>query len=140
MTNETLPVLWPAHAAIMSFTTLLLIISMFIVRNRSRDRMWFPKHQTLGTVSPFLMLLGLGVISYMLTAQDQVHFEVSHAWWGIVVIVLIFTVPTIGFVMMKKPGSKIPLKKIHVWVGRLTILGMIAVIVSGLFTAGLFSS
>lgn len=136
----TIPANWPVHATVMSFTTILLIIGMFIARNRSKDRFWLPKHQTLGVVSPFLMLIGFGSVSYMLLVEQQPHFEIPHAWYGLTVTVLTFLVPTLGFVMMKKPGSKMPLRKIHVWIGRLTILGMLGVIVSGLFAAGLFMS
>ena len=135
-----MPTIWPTHAAIMSFATVLLIISMFIARNKSNDRFWLPKHQTLGMVSPFLLLIGFGSVFYMLAITHQEHFDVPHAWSGAIVISLAFLAPIFGVVMMKKPGSKIPLRKIHVWLGRLTILAMFGVAASGLLTTGLFTS
>lgn len=136
----TMPTIWPTHAAIMAFATVLLIVSMFIARNKSHDRFWLPKHQVLGIVSPFLLLIGFGSVFYMLAITHQEHFDVPHAWFGAIVILVAFLVPILGFIMMKKPGSKIPLRKIHLWLGRLTILAMLAVAASGLFTTGLFAS
>jgi hypothetical protein len=53
---------------------------------------------------------------------------------------LIFIAHIVGVILLKKPGSAIPLTTIHVRFGRLTATAMIGIEKPGLFLAGFFAA
>jgi hypothetical protein len=128
------PKLWLIHAVLMGLGTLQLVVSMFIARRREKDRSWLAKHKTLGVTSPLLLLVGLAVAIYMVGLRDGGHFQVPHALFGLIAIGLVVTIPIIGFLMLRKN----PLRPVHVWTGRLALLMLFGVAVSGLLVAGVF--
>ncbi|MHC5035845.1 MAG: DOMON domain-containing protein [Planctomycetota bacterium] len=132
------PLLWPIHAVLMDLCTLFLLASMAIARRRSTDKLWLPKHQTLGIVSAILLLVGLGVAVYMVGFSSGDHFRVPHAFFGAAALLLALTAPILGGLIFRAPESRATLRTLHVLVGRLAILLLILSSVSGLLHVEIF--
>jgi hypothetical protein len=128
------PQLWLIHAVLMGLGTLQLIVSMFIARRREHDRNWLAKHKTLGVTSPLLLLVGFAVAIYMVGLRNSGHFQVLHAIFGLIATGLVVATPVVGFSMLKSKS----LRPVHVWTGRLALLMLLGVLVSGLLVAGVF--
>jgi hypothetical protein len=131
-----IPMVWPIHAVLAAYCAVLLIISVLIARNRSKDTLWLAKHKTLGMVVVGIMLIGFGVAFYMVSLGSKGHFTIGHSYLGLAAIIFICAVPTFGLIMLKVKKSRV-LRKIHVWAGRLTITLMIIAGGLGLYHVGL---
>ena len=131
-----MPSIWPIHAVLTAYCAILLIISVFIARNKLKDALWLPKHKTIGLVVLGVLLIGFGVAFYMVSLGPKGHFTVGHSYFGLVAIILVILVPVVGWTMLKLPKIRV-LRKIHVWAGRLTITLMIIAGALGLTLVGL---
>jgi hypothetical protein len=131
-----IPVIWPIHGVLAAYCAILLIISVLIARNRSRDTLWLAKHKTIGMVVFGIMLIGFGVAFYMVSLGSKGHFNIGHSYFGLVAVILVGTVPTFGWVMLKVKKARV-LRKIHAWAGRITITLMIIAGGLGLYHVGL---
>jgi hypothetical protein len=121
----------------MDFSFLLLFIGMFIARRKAKDRGWLARHQTLGLVGPALLLVAFGVALTMVSLEGGGHFRVPHAFVGAGALLLSLVMPVLGFSMLKPGGNRAKLRRVHVWLGRATLVVLAAGALTGLFSAGL---
>lgn len=131
-----IPMIWPIHAVLVAYCAILLIISVLIARNRSKDTLWLAKHKTIGIVVVGIMLIGFGVAFYLVSLGSKGHFTIGHSYFGLAAIILVGAVPTFGLIMLKVKKVRV-LRRIHVWAGRITITLMIIAGGLGLYYVGL---
>ncbi len=131
-----MPKLWPVHGIVAGYGTLLLIISMFIARNKKRDRHWLVKHQTIGVVVMGILLIGLGVAVYMVSLWPGGHLRVGHAYLGLSIAILMVIVPLLGWLVTNQTWKPTHLRPLHRWAGRVTILLMLVAGLLGWLTVG----
>ncbi len=129
-----MPMLWPIHGVVTGYATLLLVIAMFIARNKINDRHWLPKHQTLGMVVVGILLIGLSVAVYMVSLWSAQHLRVGHAYFGVSIAALMIVVPMLGWFVIKGMGKPSLLRPLHRWAGRATILLMLIACLLGWLT------
>jgi hypothetical protein len=129
------PILWPIHAVLMGLSSVLLMAGMFIARYRRRkDKCWLPKHKTLGTSGLVILFMGFGVAYYMVSFFPHGHFSGGHAYLGIIALALAGVVPFAGFSIARAGRHRALVRAFHVWIGRTTLVLLIAAGVLGLIT------
>jgi hypothetical protein len=77
-------------------------------------------HKNLGIAGAALTLSGITVAIYMDSASAGLQPPGGpHAYLGIIVSLMVFLTPVLGFVQLKKRDKR--LRLIHRWSGRMTI-------------------
>jgi hypothetical protein len=128
--------IWPVHAAFMSIGILSMLTAFYIARFRNKEKWWLKYHRTLGLVGSGSTILGLVIGFYMVEDATGDHIRVNHAIGGLLAILLAIITPLVGLLMFKYKKQIKIMKQTHRWLGRVTILMMIIVIITGLQEAG----
>jgi hypothetical protein len=131
-----LPV-WPVHAVLMDLGFLFLFAGMVTARRRAKDRFWLPRHQILGITGALVLLTSLGTAITMVSFSGGGHLRVPHAFVGGGAMILVFILPFLGFAIFRSPSHRPLLRALHVWIGRFTLLALLAGSLTGLFAAGI---
>ncbi len=129
--------LFLAHIILMSLSFVLLVTGMFIARNRKKIRWWLKAHRPMGIVGGVTGVAGVVLASIMVASRSGIHLRVLHAWLGVITIIAIAATPIIGQAFLKLKKGKKMLRTTHRWMGRASLTLMLAVIIFGLFQAGI---
>ncbi len=111
------------HAAYVICGFALMASGTAVARNPQWIREWLPVHRFLGVSGS--AILGVGVIQavIMVSLSGEEHFEVIHAYLGLLIAVLAVAVPAAGQLQLKSgdlaPGTT--MRSLHVWPGRLIL-------------------
>jgi hypothetical protein len=125
------------HVILMSLSFLLMLTGMFIAKSRKRFRGWLKLHRPMGIVGAITGAAGVVLAGIMVSFRSGVHLRVPHASLGLVTIIVIIATPILGQAFLKLKKGKQALRTIHRWIGRLSLTLMLAVIILGLFQAGI---
>jgi len=129
--------LFLTHVILMSLSFVLMVTGMFIARSRKKIRWWLKVHRPMGIVGAVTGVAGLVIASIMVASRSAVHLRVLHAWLGLITIIAIAATPIIGQAFLKLKKDKKILRTTHRWMGRVSLALMLAVIILGLFQAGI---
>ena len=119
------------HATCMTAAFVLLVVGVGIAVGRRRNKRWLDAHKKLGTLSPLLVAVGL-VIAYLAVASySDMHFTIPHAWFGLLTAAAVVATQSMGVTILRKRGG-IRLRATHRWMGRMSLVMMFLMVVSGL--------
>jgi hypothetical protein len=125
------------HVVLMSLSFLLMVAGMFVAKSRKKFRGWLKVHRPMGVVGAVTGAAGVILAGIMVSLRSGVHLRVTHASLGLVTIIVIIATPIIGQAFLKLKTGKTVLRTTHRWIGRLSLTLMLAVIILGLFQAGI---
>lgn len=128
------------HLGLMSAAALAMITAMAIARFFKTKKWWLKTHRALNSIAVILALGGLVLAVIMVQTSGGPHFRVRHAFYGLAALLFLLSSPALGFSIFKiKDKTKIAsLKKLHRWVGRITIILMLGAALAGFALIGLF--
>jgi len=128
--------LWPYHAGLMATGVALSAVS--ISANYMKKKLWwFRAHNLLGALGGGLLLAGLFLAAYFISASGGTQFRVPHAWVGLAAILLVLALLAIGLVYVYRVKLKRTVRKPHIWIGWAAMVLMPSNIVLGLILVGL---
>lgn len=119
------------HAVLMGSAFVLLASGVFIVMRLRRQRWWFKTHRMLGVLGAVLMILGWIAAEVMLAGGGAG----GHVFVGLTAILL--SVVTVGLGLLQFRIKKKPIRIIHRWTGRATVVMQAANILLGLLLIGI---
>jgi hypothetical protein len=122
--------LWPYHALIMTLGFILLIAAVLLIQFGKTIQGWYRWHKHLALTGSVLIVVGLSVAYYMVGLSGGPHIRVGHAIIGITTIVLLVLSIILGYAKEKVRPPKLYLRTIHIALGIITILFLIATILS----------
>lgn len=136
-TEITVPELWSVHAVLMVTGLLIMLIATNAVINKTPKTWWLKAHKVTGTLGSMLVICGLFVALYMVSESGGPHFRVYHGYLG--VLTLLFTVisPVLGGLALNWKAHRRPLRTIHLWISRVTIVLIVVTVISGMAQAGI---
>jgi len=130
--------LLPIHAIMMSSAFFLFVLSAFLPLAGTRVKGWYHLHILTSAAGGVLTILALGIAYAMVSLSGGPSLRVSHAWLGLLVLVVLFIVLGLAFIRRTVPVERKKLfRSIHLWLGRPLVLIMAVNIIAGLNTAGL---
>jgi cytochrome b561 len=137
MTVRSVPELWPFHAALMVSGLFLAILAANSAARRTPKTSWLRIHKVVGIVGVILVVCGLSLAFYMVSATGGPHFKVYHAHLGIVTLIFTVLTPAVGIISLKRRPPSPGIRKAHIWISRITLVLLIVTLTSGMIQAGL---
>ena len=128
--------LWHYHAALMITGFFLLCTGMLIARYMKSRRSWLRVHKLMGLSGALVILSGLVVAIYMVSASTGAHFSVPHAYLGPIILIFAVMTPILGYAQFKPVGEVVKIRTIHRWSGRITLVLLLINILSGISLVG----
>lgn len=125
------------HASFMVAGFIFVVAGFITARFLKRKMWWLKLHKILGISSACCVLAGVCFESIHLSLISAGHFNVAHAYFGILIVVLSLITPSMGLIQIKIHGIASKIRPLHRWSGRVIILLMGINIISGLYTAGI---
>lgn len=128
------------HLGLMSAAALAMMTAAVIARFLKTKKWWLKTHRALNVIAVILALVGLVVAAVSVQASGGPHFRVRHAFYGLAAILFLLASPALGFSIFKtKDKTRIAgMKKLHRWMGRITIVLMLGTALAGFALIGLF--
>jgi hypothetical protein len=138
--NQEAPIFWPIHAVLMVTGLSLITGGMLVARyGKRRFKNWLLIHQITGLSGLIFGAMGLISAFVMVQLSSGIHFRVPHAFFGLFTLLIFTSTPILGFTMLRVNKTyRKQLRRVHRWLGRITITLMILTIFSGLIQALLF--
>ena len=135
--ETTVPELWPVHAVLMVTGFLVMLIATNAVISKTPKTWWLKAHKAAGTLSSILVICGLIVALYMVSQSGGPHFRVYHGYLG--GLTLLFTVisPLLGVLALNWKAQRRPLRTVHLWISRTTIVLIVITVIWGMAQAGI---
>jgi len=126
------------HAALMSLGFLCSAGAAATAIFFRKRRWWLKVHRALGYAAGGLAAAGFLAAWWMVAASPAGgHFHVPHAKMGLVTVILILATPTAGALQLRVRTMTPVLRKIHVGLGRISVVLMAITLLMGLLTAEL---
>lgn len=124
------------HALLMSAGFSCMFTGMVLARYFKKTvKRWLKIHKLLGPTGGVLALAALAIAVYMIERTGGVHIKIWHAYVGIATIAGIVLTPVAGKAMLGVKKHKQQVRKAHRWLGRFTLLAMLATIALGILRA-----
>jgi len=123
--------LYLIHAALMGGALVLLAAGVSIVMLLRKKRWWFKAHRMLGVLGAVSMILGWIAAGVMLAGGGTS----THASVGLTAILLAVVTAVLGLLQFQT--KKKPIRIIHHWTGRATVLLQALNIALGLRLVGI---
>jgi len=115
----------------------LMMAGFIVVRLFRKKIWWFKTHKSMCITGVIFTLAGFLAILLEFVDTGRTHFELPHAYIGLIIIVLSVTMPVLGFLQFKARKFAPAVKRLHLWLGRITLALMATNIVSGFYAAGI---
>jgi len=129
---------WYYHAGWMTAGFSLMLIGIIIIRYLKKKTWRIKVHKSMLILGGASSILGLGSGIFMVTVNGSGHFDILHAYIGIITIILILITIRLGFRQFQvKPDKIKKFKAYHRWCGRITATMMIINILFGLSYVGI---
>jgi len=123
------------HSVLMGSGFLLLASGVFIAMRQRKQRWWFKTHRLLGMIGAGTLLLGWAAAVFMVARTSGEHLQGPHAWLGIVTVLAAVVTACLGWLQYRI--KKRPIRIIHHWTGRATLLIQAVTIVLALRLVGI---
>ena len=107
------------HAVLMNSAFVVLAAGVYIVMRLRKERWWFKTHRLLGVLGAVCMIFGWNAAAIML-AEGGVSPTGLHAFLGIAAIILGVVTAGLGWLQFRL--KKKPIRIIHHWTGRATVV------------------
>lgn len=130
------PPLWPVHAALMVAGFVVMTYAAAIPKFFRRGR-WYAMHRVTAGGGVILFTVGLTSAAISVAATGGPHLRVSHALLGAFTIAVAVLTAATGFLREHSTHRKGQLRTVHLWTGRVSIVLVIATIISGLVLTGI---
>jgi hypothetical protein len=126
------PTLWPYHAIFMSLAMAFFAATWFSVVYKKRfGKKFLMTHHSLGSTGVFFAIIGLGIGVYMVAQLDSGHIRVTHSVFAVTDLLLGIAALAVGQVFMSRKELKRKTRKPHIWLGGLSIVLMVVVVLLG---------
>ena len=129
--------LWLYHAILMVMGFILMLIGATLAKFMKSKKWWLKAHRALGVVGSIISVLGFFMAFYMVSLSIGSHFQVFHAYLGLITIIMVLMTPVLGFMQFKLKNHRSQVRIAHRWFGRITITLMAFTIISGLLHMGI---
>ena len=124
------------HLSLMSAATLCLISGVAVAMFKRSKNYWFKAHKTLNTTGLIILLAGTVMAIVGVTVGEGGHFSGLHQRIGLVTVILSCVTVFLGYYSIKAK-NKTALLALHRWLGRLSVLGVLFVLILGLIMIGI---
>ena len=124
--------LWQVHAGVMTSAFIILVVTA-ILQRLFKSKNWRLKgHKILGGLSAIVVLIGFGIAFYMVSTYSATHFNVAHAYVGLLAIILSILVSIIGYERNLWKTNRTGFRRIHIIIAVIAAVSMILAISMGL--------
>ncbi len=122
---------WPYHAILVSTGLIFMAAGVLTARSMKSRRWWLKTHKSLALFGVSLTITGFLIAAYLVITYRQTYLVMeTHAYLGIVAILLVVSTPIIGFMQFKLRDKR--LRAVHKWSGRAVLVFMLANVLAGL--------
>jgi len=125
------------HVALMVAGFLAIASGIIVAVFFRTKRWWLQYHRRAGIWGTVCLLIGFLFGVVMVASDAERHFKVIHSQLGAVTTLVACTTAVIGRMQFVIKTQVQRLRTTHRRLGRIVLLMMLAVIVLGLFTAGI---
>ena len=116
----------------------IFMASGFITARFLPRKIWRLKlHRIIGISGACCVLAGVCFESIHLSLISAGHFNVTHAYLGMLIAVLSLITPAMGLMQINLHNMASKIRPLHRWSGRVILMLMGINIISGLYTAGI---
>ncbi len=137
--TDLIAIFWPYHATFMFLSLVVVFSAMIYARYYRKDSTWINKHKYIAVSGVILGLIGVSLSIYMVSSTvGSFQLRLPHSYLGLIVLLMLLITPLLGWLQFKlKKQSKVKVRTIHKWFGRITIALLLLNVLFGLFAAGL---
>jgi hypothetical protein len=129
--THQLPPPWPYHIAMVFLGFTSLAGGAFTARYLKHRKGWIGLHKKLALIGIVLVLAGLSIAVYMVSAYMETFFvREMHAYLGASVFAFLIVTPMLGILQFRSRDMRI--HTIHRWSGRITIMLILLTIIAGI--------
>ena len=129
--------LWPYHAILMTTGFIFMLIGAYLARFMKGKTWWLKAHRAFGITGSIISFLGFFMAFYMVSLLIGIHFQVFHAYLGVITVIMVLMTPVLGFMQFKLKNHRPQVRIMHRWSGRITISLMAITMISGFFHIGI---
>jgi hypothetical protein len=124
--------LWQIHAGVMTSAFVILILTAILQRIFKTKNWRLRYHKLLGGLTAIVVLIGFSIAFYMVSTYSATHFNVPHAYVGLISIISSILVSIIGYERSLWKTNRTGFRKIHISIAVITAAIMILTIIMGL--------
>ena len=125
------------HIILMALGILCIITGVSAAVFFRRKRYWLKVHKSFNSISGILLSAGATMAITAIWQQKGDHLDGFHPVTGSIALGFTFVSLFLGFYQFKAGNRRQVFKTFHRWLGRLSVLLIIAALISGLVRAGI---
>ena len=123
------------HAGFMIAGFVLMAAGVTVARLMRKRSWWLRGHRTLGACGALSVFCGISAAVAMVAGFGGPHFQVLHAWVGLIVAFFATATPVLGQLQFVMKERRAEIRKVHRWSGAMTLILLFLNILSGLVVA-----
>ncbi len=125
------------HKSLMALATLCLITGVSAAVFFRKNRYWLKIHKAFNSSAAFFVSAGAAMAIAAVWQQRGEHLAGLHPFIGITALGFTIVSLLLGFYQFKAKNSRQTFKTLHRWLGRISLILIIAAFVLGLKHAGI---
>jgi len=114
----------------------LMTAGVTVARLMRKKPWWLRGHRALGACGSLSVVCGFATALTMVADFGGPHFQVLHAWVGVLVVLAATATPVLGQLQFVLTERRAEIRKVHSWAGAITLILISLNIISGLVLAG----
>ncbi len=122
--------LWMLHPLAMSVALVMFVCGIIIARYMKRKRWWTVAHASIQAAGIVFAVAGISVMISVI--GKGAHFNVPHAYIGLVTLASLLLTAAGGVIALKVPSITKTVRPIHRWAGRISAMLALLTSVSGI--------
>jgi len=115
----------------------LMTAGVTVARLMRKKPWWLRGHRALGACGSLSVVCGFATALTMVADFGGPHFQVLHAWVGVLVVLAATATPVLGQLQFVLKERRAEIRKVHRWAGAITLILISLNIISGLVLAGI---
>jgi hypothetical protein len=124
------------HAGFMIAGLSLMAAGVTVAHLMRKRPWWLRGHRVLGACGSLSVVGGFATALYMVANNGGPHFEVLHAWVGVLVVLAATATPALGQLQFVLKERRTEIQKVHRRAGVITPILISLNMISGLVLAG----
>lgn len=120
------------HAGFMIAGFVLMAAGVTVARLMRKRSWWLRGHRALGACGALSGLCGISAAVAMVAGFGGPHFQVLHAWVGLIVAFFATATPVLGQLQFIMKERRVEVRKLHRRAGAITLILLFLNILSGL--------